>query len=93
MSVEYEFVDIIMKLNMFQISRKFAEGLTGGGGVRKNLQNSYTGWRSQKRRNTSHVVFVDVPLITDVEKMRKARGRRGNTWRVSVHIYIAIRST
>lgn len=86
MSVEYEFIDILMNVNMFQISRGFAEGLRGGGGGRKNIQNSHTGWRSQKRRNTSHVVFVDVPLVTDVEKMRKAQGRRGNTWRVSVHI-------
>lgn len=32
MSVEYEFIDILMNVNKFKISRGFAEGLRGGGG-------------------------------------------------------------
>lgn len=33
MSVEYEFIDVLMNVNKFQISRGFAEGLMEGGGL------------------------------------------------------------
>lgn len=52
MSVEYEFIDILMNVNKFQISRGFADSL---------------------EIITSHIIFVDVPLITVVENMRKVR--------------------